>query len=124
MRVRNTSSASPATSPPARAPWPKCWRKLGATVIDADALVHELQRQGTRVYDDIVAAFGPGILDRAARLTGGRWGRSCLPIPRSSAGWKASVHPAVLSESARRMLGCGGRRCRVRGNQVDRSRAR
>jgi dephospho-CoA kinase len=63
---------------------------LGATVIDADALVHDLQRKGTPVYDDIVAAFGPGILDPAGRSIGRCWGRLCLRILRNSAGWKAS----------------------------------
>jgi len=36
--------------------------ELGAHVIDADALTHELERQGRPVYAAIVAAFGPDIL--------------------------------------------------------------
>jgi dephospho-CoA kinase len=43
----------------------------GAKVIDADAIVHDLQRPGTEVFDEIVAEFGPevvssdGTLDRS-----------------------------------------------------------
>ncbi len=45
--------------------------KRGAKVIDADAIVHELQSPGTEVFHEIVEAFGPqivaedGSLDRA-----------------------------------------------------------
>jgi dephospho-CoA kinase len=37
-------------------------RELGAQVIDADRVTHELQQPGEPVYDAIVAEFGPGIL--------------------------------------------------------------
>ena len=45
--------------------------RRGAKIIDADAIVHELQRPGTEVFDEIVEAFGSdvvtsdGTLDRA-----------------------------------------------------------
>lgn len=48
------------------------FHRWGATVIDADALVRDLQRPGEAVFDGIVAAFGAGVvaadgtLDRAA----------------------------------------------------------
>jgi dephospho-CoA kinase len=34
----------------------------GAIVIDADAIVHELQRSGTEVFEQIVDAFGPQVV--------------------------------------------------------------
>ena len=34
----------------------------GAVVIDADAIVHELQRKGTEVFDEIVDAFGRDVV--------------------------------------------------------------
>ena len=37
-------------------------RELGAAVIDADAIVHELQAKGQPMVDEIAAAFGPGVL--------------------------------------------------------------
>lgn len=36
--------------------------KRGAIVIDADAIVHELQRSGTEVFEQIVDAFGPQVV--------------------------------------------------------------
>ena len=77
---------------------------LGATVIDADALVHELQRQGMPVYDDIVAAFGPGILDLAGEIDRKALGAIVFGDPAQLRRLESIVHPAVLIESARRIL--------------------
>jgi dephospho-CoA kinase len=38
--------------------------RLGAHVFNADHAVHELQRPGENVYDEIVRHFGAGILDQ------------------------------------------------------------
>jgi len=46
--------------------------RRGAKIVDADAIVHELQQPGTEVFNEMVDAFGPGIaspdgtLDRPA----------------------------------------------------------
>ena len=82
----------------------KMLEELGATVIDADALVHELQRRGTPVYDDIVAAFGPGILDQAGEIDRKALGAIVFADPAQLRRLESIVHPAVLSESARRLL--------------------
>ena len=81
----------------------KMLEELGATVIDADALVHELQRQGMPVYDDIVAAFGPGILDRAGAIDRKALGAIVFGDPAQLRKLESIVHPAVLIESARRI---------------------
>jgi dephospho-CoA kinase len=36
--------------------------KRGAVIVDADAIVREIQQPGGRAYDGIVARFGPGIV--------------------------------------------------------------
>src|SRR5512135_1864672 len=77
---------------------------LGATVIDADELVHELQRQGTPVYDDIVAAFGRGILDEAGEIDRKALGAIVFGDPAQLRRLESIVHPAVLIESARRLM--------------------
>ncbi len=76
---------------------------LGATVIDADALVHELQRPGMPVYHDIVAAFGPGILDRAGELDRKALGAIVFADPEKLRRLESIVHPAVAIESMRRI---------------------
>src|SRR5688572_6741950 len=37
-------------------------RERGAIVIDADAIVHELQRKGTDVFNEIVETFGSEVV--------------------------------------------------------------
>ena len=64
----------------------------GATVIDADEIVRELQRPGTPVFHAIVERFGPGILTPEGRLD-----RAAL---------EAIVHPAVLAERERLLEAC------------------
>ena len=73
------------------------FRGWGATVIDADALVREVQRPGTPVFHAIVARFGPdvvaadGTLDRAALRA------RVLADPGERAALEAIVHPAVAA---------------------------
>ena len=41
---------------------------LGATTIDADAIVHELQAPGQPMLAELAAAFGEGVLDVGGAL--------------------------------------------------------
>lgn len=78
------------------------FRRLGATVIDADAIVRELQQPGEPVFDAIIAVFGSGVrradggLDRAALRA------RVLADPDERAALERIVHPAV--ETRRRAL--------------------
>lgn len=81
----------------------KMLEDLGATVIDADALVHELQRRGTPVYEAIVAAFGPGILDRAGEIDRKALGAIVFADSAQLRTLENILHPAVLIESRQRI---------------------
>jgi dephospho-CoA kinase len=73
------------------------FQRWGATVIDADAIVHQLQRPGTEVHAAIVRRFGPGVLlpdgtlDRAALRD---W---VLADSEARRDLEAIVHPAVAA---------------------------
>lgn len=71
---------------------------LGAHVIDADALVHQLQRRGTSLHAAIVAEFGPGILDAEGEIDRARLGAHVFADPAALARLEAIVHPAVNQE--------------------------
>ncbi|MEE8581088.1 MAG: dephospho-CoA kinase [Myxococcota bacterium] len=43
-------------------------QKLGATLVDADAIVHELQAPGSPMLQEIAAAFGPEVIDADGAL--------------------------------------------------------
>jgi dephospho-CoA kinase len=81
----------------------KMLNELGATVIDADALVHELQRSGTPTYDAIVAAFGRSILDRAGEIDRKALGSIVFSDPSRLRVLESILHPAVAIESQRRI---------------------
>jgi len=75
----------------------------GATVIDADALVRELQQPGTPVLAAMVEAFGPGILFPDGRLDRGAMRHRILADPDARARLEAIVHPAVAARRAERV---------------------
>jgi dephospho-CoA kinase len=81
----------------------KMLEELGATVIDADALVHELQRKGTPIYNDMITAFGPGILDGDGEIDRKALGAIVFADPEKLRVLESIVHPAVLIESMRRI---------------------
>lgn len=81
----------------------------GATIIDADAIVHDLQRPGTAVFDAMVARFGPGILRPDGRLDRSALRRLVTADPAARAALEAIVHPAV---AARREALVAGARAR------------
>ena len=77
--------------------------ELGAHVIDADALTHELERQGRPAYAAIVAAFGPGILRADGEIDRAQLGKLVFSDPKALRRLEAIVHPAVAAEIARQI---------------------
>jgi dephospho-CoA kinase len=71
------------------------FREWGATVIDMDVLVRELQRKGEPVFDAIVTAFGPEVLDRHGELDRRALRRRILASSDARRRLEAIVHPAV-----------------------------
>ena len=87
------------------------FRRWGATLIDADALVRELQQPGEPVFERIVAAFGRDVLDAQGQLDRPVLRRRILTDPDARRRLEAIVHPAV--EARRQEL---VRRARARGD--------
>ena len=88
-------------------------RELGALAIDADRVTHELQRPGEPVYQQIVAAFGPGILaEPGGPIDRRALGAIVFAEPAALRRLEQIVHPAVharieawLAEVARAGVG-------------------
>ena len=74
---------------------------LGADVIDADALVHALQRPGTRIHADVVQRFGPSVLHGDGTLDRARLGMLVFAQAGQLAWLEALIHPAVIAETER-----------------------
>jgi dephospho-CoA kinase len=78
-------------------------RELGATVIDADAIVHELQAKGMPMVDEIARAFGPGVLTADGALDRKALGAIVFRDEAARARLNKIVHPPVGAEFARRL---------------------
>jgi len=74
----------------------------GATVIDADALVRELQQPGTPVLAAIAAEFGDAVLTPEGALDRAALGGVVFSDPDRRRALNDIVHPAVKEESQRR----------------------
>ncbi|WP_203138262.1 dephospho-CoA kinase [Microbacterium sp. JZ31] len=74
----------------------------GAVVIDADALVRELQQAGQPVLAAIAAEFGDGVLTASGELDRAALGALVFGDPDRLARLNGIVHPAVKAESQRR----------------------
>jgi len=70
-------------------------RKLGAQIIDADSLVHELMGKGRLVHHQVVAVFGRGILKPDGEIDRARLGRIVFANPLALRCLEAIVHPSV-----------------------------
>ena len=56
-------------------------RRQGYQVIDADQVVHELQEPGERLYQALLSAFGPAILQEDGRLDRAKLGAMIFGDP-------------------------------------------
>ncbi len=73
------------------------FRAWGATLIDADALVRELQEPGTPVFHSIAARFGPEVVGSDGRLDRAVLRQIIFEDPVARASLESLVHPAVQS---------------------------
>jgi dephospho-CoA kinase len=75
----------------------------GAVVVDADAVVHDLQRPGTAVFEAMVDRFGNGIVAADGSLDRSAVADIVFNDPDALADLNGIVHPAVGAEIVRRM---------------------
>lgn len=70
-------------------------RELGAVVIDADAIVHELQGPSMPLLAEIAREFGPTIIRPDGALDRARLAEMIFSDPARRKALEAIVHPAV-----------------------------
>ncbi|MGH2469392.1 MAG: dephospho-CoA kinase, partial [Chloroflexota bacterium] len=73
----------------------------GATIVDADALVHQLQRPGQPVYEAIARRFGQGVVGGNGELNRQALGALVFADEAALRDLEHLVHPAVGEESRR-----------------------
>jgi len=82
--------------------------RLGAHLIQADAVSHELMQPGQPVYEEVVRRFGQGILDRDGRVNRPRLAQAAFGNPATGVAPRVKelneiVHPAVVERENRWM---------------------
>lgn len=75
---------------------------LGATTIDADAIVHELQAPGQPMLAELAAAFGDGVLTLDGALDRKALGAIVFRDEKARARLGEIVHAPVIGEMMRR----------------------
>jgi dephospho-CoA kinase len=81
----------------------RAFEALGAAVIDADAIVRELQAPGSPVLAELAAAFGAEILDAEGALDRAALGAIVFRDAADRARLGAIMHPRVGVEMGRRL---------------------
>jgi dephospho-CoA kinase len=76
--------------------------ELGATTIDADAIVHEQQSAGQPMLDEIAEAFGPTVIADDGSLDREALGAIVFRDEAARARLGSIVHPPVIAEMMRR----------------------
>lgn len=76
--------------------------RRGAVLLDADAIVVELQQPGSPTLEAMVAHFGPSILRPDGHLDRAAVAGIVFEDPQELAALNAIVHPAVRAEMAAR----------------------
>jgi dephospho-CoA kinase len=74
---------------------------LGAQVIDADELVHDLEAPGTLTFAAIVERYQTSILHADGTLDRVRLGEIVFSDPKELAWIEGIIHPAVIAETER-----------------------
>jgi dephospho-CoA kinase len=87
---------------------------MGAHVVQADILAHELMQPGQSVYDEVVRRFGHGILDADGRVNRARLAEAAFGDPASGRASRIEelnqvVHPAVIKRQDEWMAEIGRR---------------
>ena len=76
----------------------------GAIIIDADAIVREVQLPGSAVLTELAAKFGAGVLAADGSLDRQAVANIVFTDPEALKALNAIVHPAVGKEMNRRMI--------------------
>ena len=77
--------------------------ELGARVIDADRIGHEVYRPGSEGFARVVEVFGPGVVGADGAIDRRTLGARVFADPAARARLNALVHPLIAGEVGRRI---------------------
>jgi dephospho-CoA kinase len=86
----------------------EAFARLGATVVDSDAIAHELTRPGGAAMPDIKRLFGSAFIDAAGAMNRERMRELAFSDPGQRQRLETLLHPMIRAESARRIAAAAG----------------
>lgn len=78
-------------------------QEKGCHVIEADLVAHEFLKPANPVAQQVIAEFGPQILDASGAIDRAKLGEAVFGNPEKLARLNALTHPPVLKEIARQL---------------------
>jgi len=81
------------------------FERLGAAVVDTDAIAHELTAAGGAAMGEIRKAFGNEVLAASGALDRDKMRARVFADPEAKAALEALLHPMIREESRRRIAG-------------------
>jgi dephospho-CoA kinase len=75
------------------------FEELGAYIIDADRLGHQVIEPGEAAYQEIVERFGKGVLDSGGRVDRRKLGPVVFADPQLLQTLNAIVHPRIIART-------------------------
>lgn len=83
------------------------FQRLGATVIDADQVAHELVEPGQPLFEAVASTFGREVVGADGRIDRMRLGAIVFADPEARIRLEALLHPAIIEECERRIRQAG-----------------
>jgi dephospho-CoA kinase len=84
------------------------FERLGATVVDTDAIAHELTEAGAPAIAEIRRLFGPEVLGASGAMDRGKMRSRVFADPAAKKALEALLHPLIREESQRRISAAQG----------------
>lgn len=81
---------------------------LGASVIDADVVGHEVYRKGTEGHSAVIDRFGPGVVGADGEIHRAALGRLVFGDPQALARLNSLVHPRIRKAVRERLSALRG----------------
>ena len=82
--------------------------RLGATVVDTDAIAHELTGPGGAAVAEVGRQFGGGFVDAAGAMDRKKMRELVFSDPQQKQRLEALLHPMIRAESTRRIAAATG----------------
>jgi dephospho-CoA kinase len=84
------------------------FERLGATVVDTDAIAHELTQAGGRAIPEIERVFGAELVAQSGAMERAKMRERVFADPAARKALEALLHPMIRDESSRRIAAATG----------------